>query len=640
MRPTPAPSAKRTAIVLPLTAFLAALASTYLVLHVIGHIGPFVYLWPLTAVQLAFLLPDWSRRNIRIAAQLAGLAGVMLACFYVGMRPYPAIAIGVLNALDVYLVGAILSPTIRTFDDLKRTPNLVRFVIAATVAPILTGFLVGFPIGTFLRQHVLQSIATYILSDSLGLGVILPCLLFLRTGEYRSLRNLAPHLGRAIPLVLLFTAVASAVFWQTTNPFLFVVFPPMVLAILFLGLEGSVLTSLLLTVIGCVATAHGHGPLYLARVATPESRLLILQIFLWMSVATALPIGALLDERRRSARDASEARAVYQTLLEHAEDMIVLSHLDGSQRFVSAACQRLTGWSPEEYLAIPHMQTVHPDDRPLIDRTKDSMLAGHSEHIIRYRAARKKGGWCWVEAAIRAFYEPDNGVMRGYVGTIRDISGLKQIEEIWSSERARLSSDNKNLEELALTDTLTQLPNRRAFDDAVQEQIQIRTEPTAPGHRAVTRPAALLMIDVDNFKLYNDTYGHSAGDVCLSRIAQALRQRHARLGDLTARWGGEEFSVLLPGVDLAGAQHVAETILQSIRDLAIEHRGNPPGIATVSIGIAELTPPVLDDPNLWTQHADKALYLSKRAGRNRATVAISTPPPTIPAPIFPHPLPA
>jgi diguanylate cyclase (GGDEF)-like protein len=122
------------------------------------------------------------------------------------------------------------------------------------------------------------------------------------------------------------------------------------------------------------------------------------------------------------------------------------------------------------------------------------------------------------------------------------------------------------------------------------------------------------MIDVDYFKLYNDTYGHQAGDECLCLIAAMIRAKAGRGGDVVARVGGEEFVVLLPGTDAAGGRVVAEEILNGMRALAIPHSSSPRGWVTVSVGLAaegrfRVAPAVL------LQLADEALYASKRSGR-------------------------
>lgn len=169
---------------------------------------------------------------------------------------------------------------------------------------------------------------------------------------------------------------------------------------------------------------------------------------------------------------------------------------------------------------------------------------------------------------------------------------------------------NRTLEKLALQDGLTGLANRRQFDIAITDELS----------RAMRSASslALVMIDVDCFKQYNDIYGHLAGDECLRKIGRAVQASESRPGDLVARYGGEEISVLLPSTDVAGAIQVAENIRMAIRALQIEHIGNPAGLVTISAGVNALTPARNSDtPDTLINNADKALYQAKSGGRDR-----------------------
>jgi diguanylate cyclase (GGDEF)-like protein len=128
---------------------------------------------------------------------------------------------------------------------------------------------------------------------------------------------------------------------------------------------------------------------------------------------------------------------------------------------------------------------------------------------------------------------------------------------------------------------------------------------------------SLLMIDVDHFKLYNDTYGHQDGDQCLQTIAEVISAQIKREADLAARYGGEEFAVILPDVPLDGAQKVAERIRQAVNDLGIPNVEAPKSSwVTVSIGFASLSPQSGQDCEELVRCADQALYQAKKAGRN------------------------
>ena len=174
---------------------------------------------------------------------------------------------------------------------------------------------------------------------------------------------------------------------------------------------------------------------------------------------------------------------------------------------------------------------------------------------------------------------------------------------------AELHDTNARLTVLASLDGLTGIANRRSFDERL----------THEWHRSVRlrKPLALAMIDLDNFKQFNDLYGHLAGDKCLCRVADELARQVQRPEDLIARFGGEEFALLMPHTSAEGAQKVVERIRAAINELAIEHIGNSWKHVTVSIGYSSLTPVSSDGQSRLIQLADAALYQAKSGGRNR-----------------------
>jgi len=175
-------------------------------------------------------------------------------------------------------------------------------------------------------------------------------------------------------------------------------------------------------------------------------------------------------------------------------------------------------------------------------------------------------------------------------------------------EIGRRAQAEDRLEELATTDALTGLKNRRKFDTVIELEWR----------RAIRQkvPLALLMIDADHFKAYNDTFGHQAGDQVLVGVAICITDSVRRAGDCGARYGGEEFAVLLPGLSSMEALAVAETIR-----LKVEQWCEPPEVTTVSIGIASLMPAATIDCTELISAADKALYAAKAQGRNRSVLA-------------------
>jgi diguanylate cyclase (GGDEF)-like protein len=174
-----------------------------------------------------------------------------------------------------------------------------------------------------------------------------------------------------------------------------------------------------------------------------------------------------------------------------------------------------------------------------------------------------------------------------------------------------LQEANRKLELMANLDGLTQVANRRRFDDYLSLDWQ--------RHKRNQTSIALILIDIDYFKRYNDTYGHQGGDDCLRRVAQEIAKVPQRSTDLVARYGGEEFAVILSDTDTKGALKVAEDIQTAIATLVIPHQSSDVSdLVTLSIGVVSLIPTIEQSIEALISYADQALYIAKHQGRNRA----------------------
>ncbi|WP_284354803.1 sensor domain-containing diguanylate cyclase [Pseudomonas putida] len=191
---------------------------------------------------------------------------------------------------------------------------------------------------------------------------------------------------------------------------------------------------------------------------------------------------------------------------------------------------------------------------------------------------------------------------------IRAMSRRNAIESKLRLTQQELLESNQKLERQAMHDALTGLANRRFFDKALSQEIR-----SANRHGTTL---ALLMIDIDHFKRFNDTYGHPAGDACLQQMAALLSSCIRRPHDLLARYGGEEMAVILPDTHYDGAVVVASLMLERLASELIPHKASPFGHVTVSIGIACSDGTALDNSSSLLERADQSLYIAKQAGRN------------------------
>jgi diguanylate cyclase (GGDEF)-like protein len=188
----------------------------------------------------------------------------------------------------------------------------------------------------------------------------------------------------------------------------------------------------------------------------------------------------------------------------------------------------------------------------------------------------------------------------------RQTNDLQQLNQ-------KLQVVNAELSLLSMMDELTQIVNRRRFNEFLKSQWE--------SSLCLRTPLSLIMCDVDNFKAYNDIYGHRAGDDCLVKVAHALREVVRRANGLVARYGGEEFAIVLPNTDITGVETVSQDVLAKIQSLQIPHSLSANGgYITVSLGAATIIPLPIDSADLLLETADRLLYQSKDKGRNTYSI--------------------
>lgn len=262
--------------------------------------------------------------------------------------------------------------------------------------------------------------------------------------------------------------------------------------------------------------------------------------------------------------------------------------------------------------------------RMIVQHEGSLVAASMIDGLERYYAFRSLAGLPLVMTVSLPIGEIYATWQRKAIVTLAVMSGLSVSaialwflfrREMGRRERAEtaLKHEAEAFAVLAATDKLTSLANRRSFDHKLIEE----------WGRAVREGSqiAILLLDVDHFKLYNDVYGHQHGDAVLARVAEGIRHKLSRPGDFAARYGGEEFVALLPNTDLDGAHVVAEQIRDAINRLCIPHADGLEGVLTVSIGVASARPANETAPDDLIRRSDIALYAAKAKGRNRVSAA-------------------
>jgi len=313
-----------------------------------------------------------------------------------------------------------------------------------------------------------------------------------------------------------------------------------------------------------------------------------LSILLWRrnrQLRTEIQQRQLTEERL--ARNQRETSSFLRIIDDHV--FFTRTDTDGIITYVSSAYCQFLGWSHSEMLGQTFRMVRHPETPKSLYQEMWLRLQNGRGWEGELRNRKRNGESFWVSICITPVLE--DGKIAEYQATLHDITARKRLEA------------------LSVTDDLTGLFNRRHFNETYPRELRrARRESTN---------LMLAILDIDNFKKYNDTYGHQQGDFVLQAIGEVLQQHLRRPSDFAFRLGGEEFAIISSGQSRDEARKFLESLLQNIRDLRIDHTGNPPGIATASLGGLLISRP---DPGLervYYQRADQSLYKAKKQGRDQ-----------------------
>jgi diguanylate cyclase (GGDEF)-like protein/PAS domain S-box-containing protein len=334
--------------------------------------------------------------------------------------------------------------------------------------------------------------------------------------------------------------------------------------------------------------------------ATWKNNLLSDVIVASVLLCTVILLAALLSTQFRFRLNMENAlrerESRYRLLADNIADVIILLDRLGNIVFVSHSVEFVLGHSPNDLIGRSCFELVHPEDVEAVKEASAQLKDLTANRTVVFRTYRDDKSLAWVEVNFKLATRAIDREKVEIVGVLRDVTLRKSMQD-------ELTSLNTKLAELATTDGLTGLANRRTLDGFLRRAFEQHDQ------------MAVLLIDVDNFKGYNDNNGHQAGDECLKRVAAVIADATINTPALSARYGGEEFAIILPDVSEADAITIAEALRLRVRALEITNTASTRGYLSISVGVASRNSQTANEAVLVGE-ADLALYEAKRRGRD------------------------
>jgi diguanylate cyclase (GGDEF)-like protein/PAS domain S-box-containing protein len=316
------------------------------------------------------------------------------------------------------------------------------------------------------------------------------------------------------------------------------------------------------------------------------------------------PVGILgvmrdITERKTMEEKLRLEEQRFRAFVEHSSDMIVLVNLAGVIMYVNPAIESILGFKPEERIGAYGFEIVHPDDMKALADVFNTLSSDTNSPVIQgeLRLRHKDGSWRTLEAV--GSNHVSNNVVEYIIINYRDITERKKVEDT-------LKESEQKYRELSIIDDLTQIYNSRHFYAQLEREIERSNR--------YGQPLTLLLLDLDNFKTFNDTYGHVEGDNVLSRLGQVVK-RCLRETDSAYRYGGEEFTIILPMTMSDEGIVTAKRIQKELRKEAFSPVWGQVVYMTVSIGVAQFKPK--EEIRPFVNRVDQLMYQAKRNGRDR-----------------------
>ncbi|MDH5834825.1 sensor domain-containing diguanylate cyclase [Luteimonas kalidii] len=575
----------------------ALIASTaWLSLTLARGPGELAAIWVGNGILAGWLL---SRRTASWPGYLAvAFVAELPARMLAGDEPLYAVAIAACNLIEALGVAGAVRRLVPDTRDPRNWMRMGGIAIAATLLACATSGVLAAGVAHALHaQPFLPAVGRWFSAHVLGMVVVATMTLVAQ--RERSRLFVAP--GRTTSLVAtlaLLVAVTAGAF-LTEYAVLFLAYPPLLLVAMRHRFVGAGVGVIAMALVAATLTTLGHGPLW-QQGLDDTGRIALIQLYIAGGCLMAIPVCLALAERDRLASRLRDSERRYRMLADHSHDAITRLRADGQRIYVSPAAMDMLGWEAGELLGS-RWEIVHPDDRQPLELAMADALASGEPRTDTYRLRHRDGHYVWVEAVSRAIPADDGSGRTDLMITARNISRRVAAEQA-------LEESRRELERQSRVDALTDLANRRQFDE--------RLSLACKRLQRHGTPVALLGMDIDRFKTINDDHGHAAGDAVLQAFASRLCES-VRETDLVARLGGDEFVILLEDGSADGAEAVARKVIEAMGRPIVA--GGLTLEVTTSIGVAHAQQPV--DAATLMARADAALYVAKKAGRNRYHVA-------------------
>ncbi len=556
--------------------------------------GPsgFPALWIASGLLIGILLT--SERALWLGYVFAALLGNMAVRFAVGDSLYLALGLGIAGTLEAVVVAIAVSHYVGDATNPAKLGYAGRIATGSTLLACAASAVIAAFVASESRGISFEiAWAMWFASHTLGIVIFATLTVVVRALGWRLFGRVG-HRAELVVTTLLTALVTFAVFAQSRYPLLYLIYPPLLLIAFRQQLVGVVAGSAVVATIAIGETLAGHGPFYLIPGASDMERIWLLQIFIAVTCLLTLPVATALTERRVLARNLRENQRQLLAITDNLPAFV--THVDANQRytFVNAYMGKVMGVDPAALIGRSMRDVLGTEIYDGIRTHVETALSGQT--VIFQMEREFQNLHYHFQATYVPDINPDGGGVDGFNILLFDISQLKRAEH--------------ELALLARSDSLTDLANRRHFDERLDQALARQ--------RRSSSPLALLYLDIDHFKNINDRLGHLVGDEVLTEFARRLKSS-LRETDFIARLGGDEFVVLLEHVETS---EVAELVARKIM-AAMQREFTVDGATltvSISIGIAFCGHHCLALDEL-IQIADGALYQAKEAGRNTYRLA-------------------